>query len=1101
MPLMSISRNSVIKWTGTLRVRLLKVLVQAWRWLPIQVDRKKRFKDWFVDTLVLALWPLVSLVKRRYSRNFSNDKLDALVFNALVEDPATVKYVNKRYSSFVGDLPVKLVAFYLPQFHSIPENDAWWGKGFTEWTNVKPATPMFGAHYQPHIPGELGYYDLNDSAVFRKQIDLARIYGVHGFCFYFYWFAGKTLLEMPLINFLSDSSLDFPFCLCWANESWSRTWAGLEQDVLVAQRHSPSDDLAFIRHVSQYMTDSRYIRIDGKPLLLVYRPSLLPSALETSRRWRTWCTENGIGEIYLAYTQSFDLGDPKIFGFDAAVEFPPNNCNPPDITNSIDQPDASFVGKVYDWRYFVSRSFSYKNPGHMLFRGVCPSWDNSARRGNSSTIFKNSSPRGYQQWLTNAISDTQARIGNPDERLVFVNAWNEWAEGAHLEPDERYGYAYLEATRKALLSESNRRIIVVSHDAHPHGAQLLALSMVRSLKVDLHLEVEVVLLGEGRLREDFSRLAVVHDLGLRSFSNGDVERITRSLVNRGFLRAIINTTVSGRIVPIFTDLGIDCICLIHELPGIIRGRGLEQEALDIAKFAKFIVFPAQIVAEGFSQFAAVHPSKINIRPQGLYRRNKWRLVRPAARSELRNALGLPSDIKIVLSVGYADHRKGLDLFVECAIRIFSERSDIIFLWVGKWEDDIKRKVDSKLHLSNSTGRVHFVGFKADTSLYYAGSDIYALMSREDPFPSVVLEAFDVGVPVIAFEATGGASLMVSELGGPVISQFNVPDFAKAICSLLDSSEDLRRLGESAQLVVDEKFGFRPYLFDLCHLLGIDIPRVTVIVPNFNYDNYIEARLNTIVKQSTPIFEIIILDDASSDSSVATINDWLVANQIDARIIVNLENSGSVFRQWRMGVSAATGDYVWIAEADDLCDIDFLETILPSMLLKDVVLSYCDSKQIDLRGRTLARNYDKYVSFATPTKERTSYIKTGLSEVASSLAVMNTIPNVSAVLFRRNTIAEVFNDHFSEIASYESAGDWVVYFRILMHGSIAYFPHAANAHRRHRGGVIASSSKQKLILEIEGVQALIAANVVLTPDVQARAKEYIVWLRDRFGLVV
>ena len=217
----------------------------------------------------------------------------------------------------------------------------------------------------------------------------------------------------------------------------------------MAQQHSPQDDLAFIQHVSTYMRDPRYIRIDGKPVLLVYRPSLLPTPQETVKAWRDWCRKNGIGEIFLAYTQSFEAVDPAIYGFDAAIEFPPNNTAPPNVTDSVTPLNGDFAATVYDWRALVERSKSYKRPEYKLFRGVNPAWDNTARRKNKGSILLHSSPRGYQEWLYNAIADTRARFAQPDERLIFINAWNEWAEGAHLEPDQRYGYAYLEATRMA----------------------------------------------------------------------------------------------------------------------------------------------------------------------------------------------------------------------------------------------------------------------------------------------------------------------------------------------------------------------------------------------------------------------------------------------------------------------------------------------------------------------------------------------------------------------------------------------------------------------------------------------------------------------------
>jgi GT2 family glycosyltransferase len=360
----------------------------------------------------------------------------------------------------------RVIAFYLPQFHPVTENDLWWGKGFTEWTNVKPATPMFKGHYQPHIPDDyLGYYDLRDTAVMRKQVELAKQYGVEGFCFYTYWFAGRRLLETPLDNYTYDQTLDLPFCICWANENWSRRWDGLDQDILIAQSYSPEDDIAFIAEMSKYLRDPRYISVGGKPLLIVYRPNLLPSMAETAQRWRAWCRDNDLGEIYIAYVQSFERRDPSDYGLDAAIEFPPNNSAPPELTTKPAELSPEFVGHIYDWRIFLKRSEEYETPPYTIFRGTCPSWDNTPRKKGRGVVFAHSSPKLFERWLTNAIYETRQRTGNVDERLIFINAWNEWGEGAHLEPDRLYGYAWLQAVRNAqetVISEDSRHPEIMS---------------------------------------------------------------------------------------------------------------------------------------------------------------------------------------------------------------------------------------------------------------------------------------------------------------------------------------------------------------------------------------------------------------------------------------------------------------------------------------------------------------------------------------------------------------------------------------------------------------------------------------------------------------
>ncbi len=365
-----------------------------------------------------------------------------------VERPSKV---NPELDLFLDDDKLKTVCFYLPQFHAIPENDKWWGMGFTEWTNVKPAKPQFIGHNQPRIPGELGYYDLSDNATFKKQIELAKSHNIHGFCFYYYWFGGKRLLEKPVENYLKDKTLDLQYCLCWANENWSRRWDGLDSDILISQNHSPLDDIDFIKSISVHFSDDRYIKVDGKPLLIVYRPSLLPDPLATVERWRMWVMKNLNTEIYLAYTQSFDKVNPSEFGFDGAIEFPPNNSDIPDLTQTFIPSSANISSKVYDWTELVRRSENYVLPEYDLMRGCCPDWDNTARKKNNASILHHSSPHQFQRWYFNALVDTKKRESVNSNGLVFINAWNEWAEGAYLEPDERLGYANLEACKMARL--------------------------------------------------------------------------------------------------------------------------------------------------------------------------------------------------------------------------------------------------------------------------------------------------------------------------------------------------------------------------------------------------------------------------------------------------------------------------------------------------------------------------------------------------------------------------------------------------------------------------------------------------------------------------
>jgi len=372
----------------------------------------------------------------------------------------------------------KLIAFYLPQYHRVAENSRWWGPGFTEWTNVAGAKPNFVGHYQPHIPRELGFYDLERVDILREQAELARDYGVYGFCFYYYWFSGRRILERPLDNFL-ESDIDLPFCLCWANENWTRTWDGLENDVLIKQTYARGDEGRFIQDIHPFLADPRYIRVDGKPVLLVYRIMELPDPAGSIKKWRKQARQLGLDGLHVVVFDYHDISSPEEVGADALVEFPPhrfmgpeNNADPlPQFIN----PD--FRGRLFDYPRMAAQGISRPDPSFTLYRGIMPGWDNTARRQNEGTIIINATPEIFSVWLRYLRAWTRTNK-SADDGFIFVNAWNEWGEGCHLEPDIRWGLSYLdEVARSAHIAPDDQVTVEVSRK--------VALRRIEQLELDL----------------------------------------------------------------------------------------------------------------------------------------------------------------------------------------------------------------------------------------------------------------------------------------------------------------------------------------------------------------------------------------------------------------------------------------------------------------------------------------------------------------------------------------------------------------------------------------------------------------------------------------
>lgn len=351
--------------------------------------------------------------------------------------------------------PVRALAFYLPQYHPTPENDAWWGPGFTEWTNVARARPQFRGHYQPHIPRDLGFYDLRLRETRLAQASAVKSAGLEALCYYHYWFNGRRLLGHPLDAMLASDEPDLPFCLCWANEDWTRAWDGRSGEYLVRQHYSVHDDEEHMRWLLRVFEDPRYVRVNGRPLLLVYRVELLPDPARTAELWRRSATDAGEQEPYLCNVQSFVNANPADYGFDAAVEFQPDWSNLPRPYRSARLPETISTRaamrkglEIYSYDEHVQKAQCSGGVPYLRFPCVMPSWDNSARRGGGGLVFHESCPETYERWLESAVS--VARQLPAGERLLFINAWNEWGEGNHLEPCLRWQTGYIETTARAL---------------------------------------------------------------------------------------------------------------------------------------------------------------------------------------------------------------------------------------------------------------------------------------------------------------------------------------------------------------------------------------------------------------------------------------------------------------------------------------------------------------------------------------------------------------------------------------------------------------------------------------------------------------------------
>lgn len=399
-------------------------------------------------------------VKGKVTKKVKGDELsNEYISNILEKQLPSKEYEElEEEGDFFEKNNPKIIAYYLPQFYPTEYNDKWWGKGATEWRNVAKGMPQYVGHYQPRLPGELGFYDLRIVENIKRQVELAKNSGIYAFCFYYYWFDGKRLLDLPVDEFFS-SNVDFPFCFCWANEDWKKQWFGTSNESLIVQSKTVESYNNFISSILDYLKDERYLTVEDKKILVIYKPRAIPKPENVLKYWRE-VVRNEIGkELYIIASisdkyEEYQKADFLSMGFDALGEFSvaPHLEYFKNVTQDKKFVCDDFLGNIYDYEEFVlsKRYFEVNLP--KTYRAIAPMWDNSARKVNKGIILDGSTPELYQKWLEDIICETQfkKKEGRIDEALIFINAWNEWSEGAYLEPDLRWGYGYLNATRRAL---------------------------------------------------------------------------------------------------------------------------------------------------------------------------------------------------------------------------------------------------------------------------------------------------------------------------------------------------------------------------------------------------------------------------------------------------------------------------------------------------------------------------------------------------------------------------------------------------------------------------------------------------------------------------
>ncbi len=649
-------------------------------------------------------------------------------------------------------------------------------------------------------------------------------------------------------------------------------------------------------------------------------------------------------------------------------------------------------------------------------------------------------------------------------------------------------------------SYDSRNLLLVGHDAFPAGAQNLLLNLARELRKAFGVQVEYLLLAGGSLEAEYAAVTPGKIAGGGNGQRANVVEMLKVWADRGFHAAAVNTAVAAWVVPLLHSAGIQSILLIHEMPRLIHERDLLASLRQAVNSESLLIFPARSVRDRIAEILPLASEQTRIMPQGIYR---MPIFSDVARVTIRSELGIASEVTLVLGAGYADLRKGFDLFLQTWRAARRLRKDIAFCWVGAMDPVLRNFLGPEIAAAEASGTFYLPGYQSEMADWYSAADLFALSSREDPFPSVVLEAIAAGLPVAAYDEAGGIPELLREHGcGIAVPMADATAMAEALVTLAATAETHRempgtdswraRRRDLAELAHRE-FDFSEYARRLLHVAQPGLLDISVFVPNYNHACYLPARLASIFGQTYPVREVVLLDDGSTDDSLRVgrriAADW----QRDLTVLSSPVNSGSVFAQWQRSAELARGEFIWIAEADDDADADLLAALAAMMQISpNVDLAFCDSRSVDAEGVMIWPSYQEYYRQSDASVLERDGIFAAKDFARRFLAERNLILNVSAVLWRRAPLLSAIERCRDELTSLRLAGDWRIYAELMSvsAGQVAYVAAPLNIHRRHKGGVTQSLEGSYHAREIGRVQRVLRAKLQLDERAVERQDAYL-----------